>query len=110
MMLVDNPHLAGLDVDVLYHLALDTSMDLVAMFGDVKFVVLGGSGERMRKVAEAAADRFGITEELKNLCATDRYSLYKVGPIISVSHGMGMPSIGILLHELAKLMHYAKAD
>ena len=33
--------------------------------------------------------------------------LAKVGPIISASHGIGMPSMLILLHELAKLLHYA---
>lgn len=32
-----------------------------------------------------------------------------MGPVISVSHGMGQPSISILLHELAKLMMYAEA-
>lgn len=37
-----------------------------------------------------------------------RYSLYKVGPVLSVSHGMGVPSIGILLHEMIKLCYHAK--
>ena len=26
--------------------------------------------------------------------------MYKVGPILSISHGMGMPSTSILLHEV----------
>ncbi|KAJ3597740.1 hypothetical protein NHX12_001257 [Muraenolepis orangiensis] len=43
-----------------------------------------------------------------NICAgTDRYAMYKVGPVLSVSHGMGMPSISIMLHELFKLLHHA---
>jgi len=40
---------------------------------------------------------------------TERFSLYKVGPVISASHGIGMPSMLILLHEVAKLLHYAGA-
>lgn len=28
--------------------------------------------------------------------------------MLSVSHGLGMPSLGVLLHELFKLMFYAK--
>lgn len=40
--------------------------------------------------------------------AADRYSMYKAGPIICVNHGMGNPSISILLHELIKLVHHAK--
>lgn len=27
---------------------------------------------------------------------------------MSISHGMGVPSIGILLHEIIKLMYHAK--
>ena len=27
--------------------------------------------------------------------------MYKVGPILSISHGMGMPSASILLHEVS---------
>ena len=36
-----------------------------------------------------------------------RYSMYKVGPVLAVSHGMGQPSAAILLHEVIKLMHHA---
>lgn len=32
----------------------------------------------------------------------------KVGPVLSISHGMGVPSVGILLHEVIKLMYHAK--
>lgn len=32
----------------------------------------------------------------------------KVGPVLSISHGMGVPSVGILLHEMIKLMYHAK--
>lgn len=31
-----------------------------------------------------------------------------MGPVLSISHGMGVPSIGILLHEVIKLMYHAK--
>lgn len=33
---------------------------------------------------------------------------FKVGPVLSISHGMGVPSVGILLHEMIKLMYHAK--
>lgn len=32
----------------------------------------------------------------------------EVGPVLCVSHGMGVPSVGILLHEMIKLMYHAK--
>lgn len=36
-----------------------------------------------------------------------RYAMYKCGPVISVSHGMGAPSLSILMHEILKLIHYS---
>src|SRR5690606_23151298 len=47
--------------------------------------------------------------QLTNMCLTDRYHMFKAGPVLSVSHGMGIPSISILLHEITKLLHYARA-
>lgn len=36
------------------------------------------------------------------------YWIKKVGPVLCISHGMGTPSVGILLHEMIKLMYHAK--
>ena len=36
-----------------------------------------------------------------------RYSMFKVGPVLAISHGMGIPSITILLHEVIKLLAHA---
>jgi len=33
--------------------------------------------------------------------------MFKVGPVLSVSHGMGVGSISILLHEIIKLLWHA---
>lgn len=115
-MLQSNPHLAPLKVDYLYHLGLNTSMDLKGMFGDVKFVLMGGSPDRMLELITRASVELGLGKLIPVGCAIapvgkhERYHLYKLGPIISVSHGMGMPSMSILLHEITKLMHYAGAS
>ena len=37
-----------------------------------------------------------------------RYAMYKVGPVLSISHGMGVPSLSILLHEVIKLLAHAR--
>lgn len=111
-----NENLKGMKEDVLYHLALSTKThDLVAMFSDVKFVCIGGSPRRMESFA------YFMMEELKydipagqtlfNIAkATDRYAMYKVGPVLALSHGMGIPSVSILLHEVMKLLHHAKCS
>ncbi|XP_060633272.2 uridine phosphorylase 2 isoform X2 [Anolis sagrei] len=102
-----------MDEDILYHFSLGTKThDLPAMFGDIKFVCVGGSPNRMKAFAQFMHKELGLEGDAKDMldiCAgTDRYSMFKVGPVLSISHGMGVPSISIMLHELIKLLHHAK--
>ncbi|XP_042550949.1 uridine phosphorylase 1 [Dipodomys spectabilis] len=112
---LSNPNLATMKEDVLYHFSLSTSThDFPAMFGEVKFVCVGGSPSRMNTFIRYVATQLGLDrpgEEFPNICAgTDRYAMYKVGPVLSVSHGMGIPSISIMLHELIKLLYHARCS
>lgn len=109
---VKNPHLDAMDEDILYHLDLGTKThNLPAMFGDVKFVCVGGSPNRMKAFAQFMHKELrleGDEEDIEDICAgTDRYCMFKTGPVLSLSHGMGIPSISIMLHELIKLLHHA---
>jgi uridine phosphorylase len=109
-----NPNIELMDEDILYHLALGSgSNDLASMFGDVKFVCMGGTPERMKDFAYYIMEEIGHTlptgTMLQDISQKSyRYSMYKVGPVLSISHGMGIPSIGILLHEVIKLMYHAR--
>lgn len=111
-----NPHIKEMKEDVLYHIALGTNThDLVKMFGDTKFVVMGGTPERMKSFAEYIMKEIEVeipsgTTLLDISKVGHRFSMFKVGPVISVSHGMGTPSVGILLHELIKLMYHAQVS
>ncbi|XP_054418672.1 uridine phosphorylase 2 [Pteronotus mesoamericanus] len=112
---VKNPYLDSMDEDILYHLDLGTKThNLPAMFGDVKFVCVGGSPKRMRAFALFMQKELGLEgsgEDVEDLCAgTDRYCMYKTGPVLAVSHGMGIPSMSIMLHELIKLLHHAQCS
>ena len=105
-----NPNLENLDTDFLYHLGLNTNMDLKAVFGDVQYVCMGGSADRAENFANKIAEQLDIPlpgGKAQPIGKTERFSLYKVGPVISVNHGMGMPSLSILLHEITKLLEYA---
>lgn len=108
-----NPHIQEMKEDVLYHLALGSgSHDLEQMFGDVKFICMGGTPQRMKSFAEFMLVQLGYLLPT-GTCLLDisershRYAMYKVGPILSISHGMGIPSASILLHEVIKLMYHA---
>uniref|UniRef100_A0A672HT42 Uridine phosphorylase n=1 Tax=Salarias fasciatus TaxID=181472 RepID=A0A672HT42_SALFA len=112
---VKNPNLETMEEDILYHLSLSTKThNLPEMFGDIKFVCVGGSANRMKAFAQfihKELELSGNPEEITDICeGTDRYCMYKVGPVLSISHGMGVPSISIMLHELIKLLHHAQCQ
>eukprot|EP00123_Amoebidium_parasiticum_P014250 comp22411_c0_seq1/m.33522 comp22411_c0_seq1/g.33522 ORF comp22411_c0_seq1/g.33522 comp22411_c0_seq1/m.33522 type:complete len:315 (-) comp22411_c0_seq1:410-1354(-) len=107
-----NANLESLNSDFLYHIGFSSKDNLPEKFGDVKIVIMGGSGKRMDKFAHKIAQEVGyklpMGANLVDLSGHhDRYSMFKTGPILYVNHGMGMPSISILLHEITKLLHYA---
>ncbi|XP_002137161.2 uridine phosphorylase 1-like [Drosophila pseudoobscura] len=111
-----SPCLKCLQPDVLYHLGMDTAtMDFPKVFGDVRFVCMGGTAERMErfayKIMKELSLKLNPATTLRNMAEPGhRYALYKVGPVLCVSHGMGCPSISILLHELIKMLHHAKCQ
>lgn len=102
--------------DAFFHLGL-TDAD-AHDFSDVKFVCTGGSAARIRlfaeKAAEALADCPGVNVPFGFTPApigkTDRYEMYKVGPVLIANHNMGMPTTSILLHEVTKLLAHAGAE
>lgn len=116
---LDGPHFSDVfttsPTDNLYHLGMTTaSHDLVQLFGDTEVVCMMGSAVRAEVFAKKHLHPvFGGKSELdsvKPFGTTERGSLFKVGKVISMSHGMGNPSTLIFLHEVAKLMYHAKAD
>ena len=107
-----NHNLDHLQTDALYHLGLDTNMDLQSMFGHIKYVCMSGSAVRITRFTKQVAEELelGISPaDIKPVGKTERFTMYTVGDVLTVSHGMGMPSILILLHELTKLLEYAGA-
>ncbi|KAL5503285.1 hypothetical protein EMCRGX_G010209 [Ephydatia muelleri] len=107
-----NRHLEKLDEDHLYHIGYAKNEELYTVFSGVKFVVIGGSKNRMASFAELIAKVLGhasIASKDLSITRTDRFDLFKVGPVLSISHGMGMPSMSILLHEIIKVLYYVKA-
>lgn len=112
---VSNPHLKLLDDDMLFHIGIKAGHhNLRELFGDVKFVCMGGSTNRLKCFAtfiqNELKDHLKIDEEPCNLSNSDRYVLYKVGPVLAVNHGIGVPSLMVILHEILKLLHYAEAQ
>ncbi|KAK0407793.1 hypothetical protein QR680_003599 [Steinernema hermaphroditum] len=104
-----NPHLAKNGDDHLYHFGISrATTDIPKVFGDVKFVCTGGCASRLAMYAKlfSAESKIPLSE---NLSKSDRFCMYKTGPVLWVNHGMGAPSLSIMLVETIKLLHYAGA-
>ncbi|RCN26130.1 uridine phosphorylase [Ancylostoma caninum] len=104
-----NKYLENVDDDFLYHFGIGIkTVDIPKVFGDTKFVCTGGSPTRLKLYAEWFSKECNI-ECSENLSKSDRFVLYKTGKVVWVNHGMGNPSLSIMLVEMFKLMHHAKA-
>lgn len=113
-----NPNLSEMSSDYLYHLAInvantsDTS-DIQKQFGDVRVICMGGTSSRMRDLAmyiRKIVDVSDTSEPVDLAAAGHRYAVYKVGPVLCVSHGVGSSTMSVVLHELLKLVKYAKCQ
>lgn len=115
-LFVRNPHLKELEDDVLFHIGITAGdhKNLKNLFGDVKFVCMGGSTNRIKHFAKfiqgELKDYLKEDNEPLNMSKSDRYVLYKVGPVLAVNHGIGTPSLVVIMHEVFKLLHYAEAE
>ena len=102
-----------LDVDYLYHLGLDTTMDLKAQFGGIKHVVFTRSFASSDQISNLLTSEFYGINDIKIHCEViakdERYHLHKVAHTLVVSHGVGFPSMLICLNEITKLLFHAGA-
>ena len=73
-------------------------------FEHIKFVCMGGCATRMKDFASKFSESSHIPLSEKYNCGK-RYVFYMVGPVLFVNHGMGIPSINILLHEITVLLN-----
>lgn len=108
--------------DYLYHLGISASDGLPEKYGDVKFVCTGGKASRMKLFAIEMYEKLGHptnsilyeNKEKKTKVPEDisqsagRYSMFKVGPVLIFSHGIGKASLSVALNEVIKLLHYAE--
>merc|ERR1719367_1044462 len=111
-----NPYISSMKEDRLYHIGLVAGpQNMKEMFGDVKYVCMGGTPQRMELFARYIVKEIGYHLPT-GTCLNDiskhshRYSMFKAGPVLSVSHGMGVPSLSILLHEVIKLLWHAGVE
>ncbi len=95
----------------LYNFDLVIDKQILDNFSNAKYIFMQGSMVRAKVFAtKLAAQILNIDPEYfepLNLLPCKDFCAYKIGNVLSVSHGMGNSSMLILLHTLTKLLHYA---
>uniref|UniRef100_A0A6P4FGC4 Uridine phosphorylase 1 n=1 Tax=Drosophila rhopaloa TaxID=1041015 RepID=A0A6P4FGC4_DRORH len=115
---LQNPHLDTMPSDFLYHLDInvtntkDTS-DIQQKFGDVRVICMGGTVSRMRELTLYLRKILAVSDSSDPVDLSERghrYAMFKVGPVLCVSHGVGSSTFSVVLHELLKLVKYARCQ
>lgn len=105
-----NKYLQELDIDYLYHLGLDTTMDLKSTFGDIDFVIFTSKSIYAKLIANNLINFNNKLDNKDNhlhpLFKTDRFYLYKVNNFLIIMAGIGAPTLSICLNEVTKLFYY----
>ncbi|MDD3266060.1 MAG: hypothetical protein PHC75_02630 [Burkholderiales bacterium] len=108
-----NNRLQEIGIDYLYHLGLDSSMELEKMFGDIKYVVFTRSNNDADYFANQLTSKLYGLQDIKINCSTiakdERYHIFKIANTLIISHGVGSPSLLICINEVIKLLWHAKA-
>lgn len=107
-----NPNFKQFEVDYLYHLGIDTTMNIQEIFGHIKYVVFTLSNTEAATISrEFAIAWYNINEhdfKYQPLYKTERFHLYKVGITLIISIGVGGPSLLIAMTEITKLLVHLK--
>ena len=53
-------------------------------------------------------EKLNIDKQSQKIGQSEFFSLYKIGSILSCSHGMGLSSVCLFLNELLHIMHISK--
>lgn len=107
---VYNTRLQQLAEEHFFHIEdknFNSGTDLKALLGDVKVVLMAGPAARAESMAKQLSEAFHLP--ITQHGSSERYAIYKVGPVISLSHGIGGASLSIVLHEITKVLHYSGA-
>ena len=106
-----NPILENNPEKHLYLFDIELNQQTLERFSGINYVIMQGSSKRSEVLARKLADKVLKVDSRffkpVNLVNTSDYAVYRVGNILSVSHGMGNVTIDALLHAVTKLLYYA---
>ncbi len=109
-----NQEFQKITTDYLYHLGLDSSMNLEKDFSAIEYVIFTRSFADADFFAKEYTKAYYHLNDVNITCKTiakdERYHIYKIANTIVISHGVGSPSMLICLNEVTKFLWHAKVQ
>lgn len=106
-----NNHLLNINETYSFLFGLELTKENLAKFANIDKVIMQGSTKRAvvlakkleKELLKIDSDFF----EPINIINSSDFAVYRIGNILSVSHGMGNTTMDALLHTLTKILYYA---
>ncbi|MDD3266061.1 MAG: hypothetical protein PHC75_02635 [Burkholderiales bacterium] len=94
-----------------FHFGIELSNENLAKFSGITHVIMQGSTNRAKVLAKKLAHEvLNIDSNFFdpiNIINSADFAIYRIGKILSISHGMGNTTMDTVLHALTKILHYA---
>lgn len=82
--------------------------DIIDIFGGITFIAIMGPASRAEHVAKKCVSVLKVDDQYRKIGDSEFFSVFKVGTILSCSHGMGLSSVCLFLNELFRIMNISK--
>ena len=81
---------------------------IVSIFNEIRCIIVMGPESRSKKIAQQCVDKLNISKQYQKIGNSEFFSIYKIGTILTCSHGMGLSSVCLFLNELLRIMNISK--
>lgn len=94
-----------------FHFGIALSDENLKKFAGITHVIMQGSTTRAKVLAQKLASEILNIDSTFfdpiNIINSADFAVYRIGNVLSVSHGMGNTTIDTVLHTLTKILHYS---
>ena len=81
---------------------------IIEKFGNIRFVVIMGPESRAERIAKLCVSKLNASKNYEKIGSSEFFSLFKIGCILSCSHGMGLSSVCLFMNELFRIFNIAQ--
>ena len=81
---------------------------IIETFNEIRCIIIMGPDSRAQKIATECVEKLNIAKQWQKIGDSEFFSIYKIGSVLTCSHGMGLSSVCLFLNELLRIMNISK--